>query len=85
MIFCPSLGDSEKIFLAALGVKLASMKVWKPCQLVGTSFFNLFRSQAKGSWEPDIRKLMIDENFLSSMTEIEKEAWISLNKVLNKF
>jgi hypothetical protein len=34
---------------------------------------------------PDIRKLMFDEFFLLTKTEVEKEAWISLKSVVTKF
>jgi hypothetical protein len=34
---------------------------------------------------PDIRKLMFDEDFLPTMTEVETEAWIALKTVFTKF
>jgi hypothetical protein len=33
----------------------------------------------------DIRKLMFDEDFLFTMTEVEREAWISFKIVVTKF
>jgi low temperature requirement protein LtrA len=34
---------------------------------------------------PDIRKLMFDEDFLLTMTEVEREAWIALRSVVTNF
>jgi hypothetical protein len=34
---------------------------------------------------PDIRKLIFDEDFLLTMTEVEREAWIAFKSVVNKF
>jgi hypothetical protein len=34
---------------------------------------------------PDIRKLMFDEDFLLTMTEFEREAWIAFKSVVTKF
>jgi hypothetical protein len=34
---------------------------------------------------PDIRKLMFDEDFLLTMTEVEREAWIAFRSVVTKF
>jgi hypothetical protein len=34
---------------------------------------------------PDIGKLMFDEDFLLTMTEVEREAWIAFKSVVTKF
>jgi hypothetical protein len=34
---------------------------------------------------PDIRKLTFDEDFLLTMTEVEREAWIAFKSVITKF
>jgi hypothetical protein len=34
---------------------------------------------------PDIRKLLFDEDFLLTMTEVEREAWIASKSVVTKF
>jgi hypothetical protein len=34
---------------------------------------------------PDIRKLMFDEDFLLTMTEVEREAWIAFKSVFTNF
>jgi hypothetical protein len=34
---------------------------------------------------PDIRKLVFDEDFLLTMTEVEREAWIAFRSVVTKF
>jgi hypothetical protein len=34
---------------------------------------------------PDIRKLMFDADFLLTMTEVEREAWIAFKRVVTKF
>jgi hypothetical protein len=34
---------------------------------------------------PDIRKLMFDEDFLLTMTEVERQAWIAFKCVAKKF
>jgi hypothetical protein len=34
---------------------------------------------------PDIRKLMFYEDFLLTMTEVEREAWIAFISVVTKF
>jgi hypothetical protein len=34
---------------------------------------------------PDVRKLMFDEDFLLTMTEVEREAWIAFVSVVTKF
>jgi hypothetical protein len=34
---------------------------------------------------PDVRKLMFDEDFLLTMTEVGREAWIAFKSVVTKF
>jgi hypothetical protein len=34
---------------------------------------------------PDIRKLIFDEDFLLTVTEVEKEVWIAFRSVVTKF
>jgi hypothetical protein len=34
---------------------------------------------------PEISKLMFDEDFLLTMTEIERETWIAFRRVVTKF
>jgi hypothetical protein len=34
---------------------------------------------------PDIRKLMFDDDFLFTVTEIERETWIAFKSVVTKF
>jgi hypothetical protein len=34
---------------------------------------------------PDIRKLIFDKDFLLTITEVEREAWIAFNSVVTKF
>jgi hypothetical protein len=34
---------------------------------------------------PDIRKLVLDEDFLLTMTEVEREAWIAFKSAVTKF
>jgi hypothetical protein len=34
---------------------------------------------------PDIRKLIFDEDFLLTMTEVERQAWIAFRSVVTKF
>jgi hypothetical protein len=34
---------------------------------------------------PDIRKPIFDEDFLLTMTEVEREAWIAFRRVVTKF
>jgi hypothetical protein len=34
---------------------------------------------------PDIRKLMFDEDFLLTVTDVEREAWIAFKSVVTKF
>jgi hypothetical protein len=87
--------DPKKILLLPLHIKLGIMKQFvKAFPKTGNCFKYLCKkfphlSEAKlkeGVFiGPDIRKLMFDEDFPLTMTEVEREAWIALKCVVTKF
>jgi hypothetical protein len=84
-----------KKILLPLHFKLGIMKQFvRSLQKTGNSFKNLCKtfphlSDAKLTYGVfigrDIRKLMFDEDFLFTMIEIEREAWIAFKSVVTKF
>lgn len=90
-----NLVDAKKILLPPLHIKLGLMKQFvKALPKSGNCFKYLCQkfphiSEAKVTEGifvgPDIRRLMRDENFQSSMNEVEKKAWIALKDVITKF
>jgi hypothetical protein len=90
-----SLVDPKKILLPPLHIKLAIMKQFvKALPKTGNCFKYLCKkllhlSEAKlneGTFiDPDIRKLMFNEDFLLTMSEVEREAWIAFKCVVTKF
>jgi hypothetical protein len=86
-----SLVDLKKILLPHLHVKLGIMK---QLEIVSSNYLckkfrHLLEAKLKGVFVgPDIRKLTFDEDFLLTMTEVERQAWIKghqrgLNKICN--
>jgi hypothetical protein len=90
-----SLVDPKKILLPPHHIKLRITKQFvKALPKTGNCFKYLCKtfphvSEAKlkeGLFVgPDKRKLIFDEDFLLSMTEVEREAWIALKRVVAKF
>jgi hypothetical protein len=90
-----SLVDPKKILLPSLHIKLGIMKQFvKALPKTGNCFKYLCKmfphlSEAKIKERdfvgPDIRKLIFDEYFLFTMTEVEREAWIAFKRVVTKF
>jgi hypothetical protein len=89
-----SLVDPKKILLPPLRIKLGMIKQSvKALPKTENCFKYLckkfpYLSEAKlkdGVFVgPDIRKLMLDEDFLLTMTEVEREAWIAFKSVVTK-
>jgi hypothetical protein len=90
-----SLVDPKKILLPSLHIKLGIMKQFvKSLPKTGNCFKYLCKtfpdlSEAKlkeGIFVgPGTRKLMFDEDFLLTMTGVEREAWIAFKCVVAKF
>jgi hypothetical protein len=89
-----SLVDGEKILLPPLHIKLGMMKEFvkaldrnSPCfQYLRTEFSSLSHAKSReGMFDgPQIRKLMMDDSFTDTMTEIEEDVWNAF-KVVKKF
>lgn len=90
-----SLVDAKKVLLPPLHIKLGLMKQFvKALSKSGNCLQYLCQKFPHISEEklkegifvgPDIRRLMTDENFLSTMNEVETEAWIAFKNVITKF
>jgi hypothetical protein len=90
-----SLVDPKKILLPPLPIKLGIIKQFvKVLPKTGNcfkchckTFSHLSEAKLKADVfvGPDIRKLMFDEDFLLTMTEVEREAWIAFKSVVTKF
>ena len=90
-----SLVDREKILLPPLHIKLGMTKQFvkalernSPCfQYLCTKFSSL--SYVKIREEifdgPQIRRLMMDDRFTDTLTEIEEDAWNAFKEVVKKF
>jgi hypothetical protein len=89
-----SLVNPQKILLPPFHVKLGIMKQFvKALPKTGNFLKRLCKtflhlSEAKLKHDifvgPDIRKLMFDEDFLLTMTEVEREAWIAFKSGVTK-
>jgi hypothetical protein len=89
------LFDPKKILLPPLHIKLGMVKQFvKALPKTGNCFKDLCKkfphlSKAKLKERifvgPDIRKLMFGEDFLLTMTEGGREAWIAFRSVVTKF
>lgn len=89
------LVDTKNILLPPLHIKLGLMKQFVkalpkdgPCfKYLCQKFPHLSEAKLKeGIFNgPDIRKMMFDMNFASTMTLNEKEAWVSFKEVVTKF
>jgi hypothetical protein len=92
---CKSLVDPKKILLPPLHIKLGIIKQFvKALPKTGNSFKYLCKKfphllEAKlkeGIFiGPDTIKLMFSEDFLFTMTEVERKAWIAFRSVVTKF
>ena len=90
-----SFVDREKILLPPLHIKLGMMKQFVKAldrnslcfQYLCTKFSSLSHAKIReGVFEgPQIRKLMMDDNFTDTMTEIEEDAWNAFKEVVKKF
>jgi hypothetical protein len=94
-ILCKRLADLQKILLPPLHIKLGITKQFVKALLeTGNCLKYLCKrfphlSEAKPKegvfFGPDIRKLMFDEDFPLTVTEVEREAWIDFRSVVTKF
>jgi hypothetical protein len=95
-IFCAKvLSIRRKYCCHHLILKLGTMKQFvKALPKTGNCFKYLCKtlphlSEAKLKEDvfvgPDIRKLIFNEDFLLTMTEVEREAWIAFKSVVTKF
>jgi hypothetical protein len=85
----------EKILLPPLHVKLGMMTLFakaldrnSPCfQYLCTRFSSLSPTKIREGIfnKPQIRKLVIDDNFTDTMTETEEDAWNVFKEVMKKF
>jgi hypothetical protein len=90
-----SLVDREKILLPPLNIKLGMMKQFvkaldrnSPCfHYLCRRFPSLSHAKIReGIFDrPQIRKLMMDDSFADTMTEIEEDAWNAFKEVVKKF
>lgn len=90
-----NLVDPKNVLLPPLHIKLGLMKQFVkalpkdgPCfKYLCQKFPHLSEAKLKEGvfTGPDIRKMMFDVNFESTMTSNEKEAWISFKQVVTKF
>jgi len=90
-----SLVDRVKILLPYLHIKLGTMKQFvkaldrnSPCfQYLCTKLSSLSHAKIReGIFDgPQIRKLMMDDSFTDTMTEIEEDAWNAFKEVVKKF
>jgi len=90
-----SFVDHEKILLPHLHIKLEMMKQFvkaldrnSPCfQYLCTRFTSLSHAKIReGIFDgPQIRKLMINDSFTGTMTEIEEDAWNAFKDVKKFF
>jgi hypothetical protein len=90
-----SLVDCEKILLPPLHIKLGMMKQFvkvldrnSPCfQYLYTKFSSLSHAKIReGIFDvPQIRKLVMDNSFTDTMTEIEEDEWNAFIEVVKKF
>jgi hypothetical protein len=86
--------DREKILLPPLHIKLGMMKQFvkvldrnSPCfQYLCTKFSLSHAKIREGIFDgPQIRKLMMDDSFTDTMTEIEEDACNAFKEVVKKF
>jgi len=90
-----SLVYHKKILLPLLSIKLGMMKQFvkalernSPCfQYLCTRFSSLPHAKIrKGIFDaPKIRKLMMDDSFSDTITEIEEDAWNEFKEFVKKF
>jgi hypothetical protein len=90
-----SLVDPRKILLPSLRIQLDIMKLFVKalpetgncCKYLSKKFPLLSEAKLKEDVfiGPDKRKLMFDEDFLLTMIEVEREAWIAFKSVVTKF
>lgn len=90
-----NLVDQKKILLPPLHIKLGLMKQFvKALDVEGQCFKYLYSKFPKLSdvkikegifVGPDIRALMKDDNFIETMTTVEKKAWVSFKSVIENF
>ena len=90
-----ALIDPSKVILPPLYIKLGLTKQYvKALDKQGASFLYIANNFPKLSSEkvkggifvgPQIRQLMNDEQFQSTMTDVEKSAWLYFREVISKF
>lgn len=90
-----SLVDTKRILLPPLHIKLGLMKQFvkaldreSTCfKYIESKFPNLTHAKIKEGIfvGPDIRKLMKDDDFIKTMTAIQKDAWLSFKDVVQNF
>jgi hypothetical protein len=90
-----SLVDPQKVLLPPLHVKLGLMKQFVKALQRGGNCFRYLCSKFSGLSEaklkerifvgPDIRKLILDEMFETTMSRVQREAWIALKDIIRKF
>jgi hypothetical protein len=90
-----SLVDSKKILPPPFHIKLGIRKQFVKSlpktanyfKYLSKTFPNLSEAKLKEGVfvSPDIRKLMFDEDFLLTMTEVEREDWTAFKRVVTKF
>ena len=91
----PALVDRSNVILPPLHMKLVLMKQFVKAlnkegacfKYIQDKFPNLSAEKVKQGvfFGPQIRKLPKDPQFLSTMTDVEKKAWLSFVEVVSKF
>ena len=94
-ILHPALVDRSNVILPPLHIKLGLMKQFVKAlnkegacfKYIQDKFPNLSAEKVKQGVfvGPQIRKLTKDPQFLSTMTDVEKKAWLSFVEVVSKF
>ena len=94
-ILHPALVDRSNVILSPLHIKLGLMKEFVKAlnkegscfEYIQEKFPNLSAEKVKEgvSVGPQIRKLTKDPQFVSTMTDVEKKAWLSFEEVVSKF
>jgi len=92
--YCRTIIDPKDVLLLLLHIKLGLTKqfVKTQCaegecfQYLRQKFLSLNKDKIKGDFVGfDIRKLMKHDDFVKTMTDLEKNAWIGFKKVMKGF
>jgi hypothetical protein len=87
--------DPQKVFLPQLHITLGLMKQFAKALDKNREYFKYLHDKFPSLSEeklkegifvdPQIRKLILDEQFIRTMNNVEKSSWIALTDVINNF